>query len=73
MEKHLDKMFWKEKAEKEETETCVCFFVNVGTPKESIFFDQRLWSIFRSSLHIRLTDCISSCSNEAFAIIIVNP
>ena len=66
-------MFWKEKAEKEETETCVYFFVNVGTPKESIFFDQHLWSTSCLSLYIRFTDYVFSCSNEAFAIIIVNP
>ncbi len=28
------------------------FFCNVGPPKESIFFDQFLWPIFQSSLHM---------------------
>jgi hypothetical protein len=35
-----------------------CFF-NVGTLKESIFFDHFLWPISQSSLHINITNYIS--------------
>ena len=30
---------------------CKVFFLNVGPPKESIFLDHLLWSIFQSSIH----------------------
>ena len=32
------------------------FFLNVGPPKEDIFSDHLLWSVFQSTLHIYFTD-----------------
>ena len=49
-----------------------CFF-NVGPPKESIFFDLHLWSIFQSSLHIRFTDYIFHVQSPKNGMIKISP
>ena len=53
----------------------IFYFFNVGHPKESIFFEHLLWSIFQSSLHIcyRLQFCmIVRLSQSLLLAIIIN-